>query len=267
MKLSERVITFIETSVNAAKTRRGKRTEYRVQDTRRQMMAGLVLDVLPGGKKVWRCHYDVRQDGKRVRRKVKLGTHSTSLATVREAWQKIRDTVDSGQDYVAELNEQRRQQEIDARRRITFAAFAEQYLADHKGKKRTWNDDDYRLRKYILPEIGQIALGEVQKQDVRRLTKAIAATAPTQADRVRQVVSSIYTYAISHDHVTLNPAKGIAAYQTDEKQRKPVSPEALLVLWPILEREDVTTDRWRAQMVPVLPSYRAAHFRGHRCPA
>jgi hypothetical protein len=52
MKPSERVITFIDSSVNAAKPRHGKRTEYRVQDTRKQMMPGLILDVMPGTRHI-----------------------------------------------------------------------------------------------------------------------------------------------------------------------------------------------------------------------
>jgi integrase len=254
MKPSERVITFIDTSVNAAKPRRGKRTEYRVQDTRRQIMAGLVLDVLPGGKKVWRCHYDLRRGEKRVRRKVKLGTHSTSLQTVKKLWQEVRDAADEGRDYVTEQKEKARKEAIEAARSVTLADFVDTYIEKHaKPNKRSWQGDDYRLRKYVLPEIGHMQLGEVQKRDVRRLTEAIAKTAPTQADRVRQAISSVYAYAIAtrdEDGETLvNPAKGIGAYQTQEKERKPVPPSAIAALWPIFDADGLTSDRWRANAI------------------
>jgi integrase len=247
MKPSEQIITFIDTSVRAAKLNGGKRTEYRVQSTRKELMAGLVLDVLPGGKKVWRCHYDVRQGTKRLRRKVKLGTHSTSLETVKKQWQAVRDAVDEGRDYVADQREQERLEVVEAGRRMTFSSFVERYIEERaKPNNRSWQKEDYRLRKYVLPVIGHMELGEVQKQDVKRLTRAIAATAPTQADKVKQGISSVFAYAIAEELVEANPAKGIGAYQVNEKERLPVPPEALPALWPILEAECDNVNRWRA---------------------
>jgi integrase len=256
MKPSEQIVTFIESSISAAKPRDGKRTEYRVRDTRRMIMAGLVLEVLPPVRpdmkpsRSWRVHYDARQDGKRVRRKVKIGEGCTSLDVVHKNWRRIRDVIDAGRDYVAEDGEQRRQDEIAAKRRISFAEFIERYLDEHaRPNKRTWRQDEYRLRKYVLPEIGSVELEAVQKQDVRRIIRTIADKAPAQADRVRQAISSVYAFAIKQDVVAVNPASGIELYQTDEKQREPVPAEAMSSLWPLLAAEDVPLVRRRAYLI------------------
>ena len=257
MKPSERLITFIESSVNAAKPRDGKRTEYRIQDTRRMIMAGLVLEVLPPAQKgakpgrAWRVHYDIRQDGKRKRRKCKIGGSSTSLETVFKNWRRVRDIIDdNGRDFVAEERAKKAHDELEDKRRITFGECAQRYLDEHaRPNNRTWKTDEYRLNKYILPEMGSVDLAAVQKQDVRRLTKAISDNAPVQADRVRQLISSVYSFAARHDIVAVNPAKDIGAYQTNEKQREPVLPDALCRLWPLLEEKSVSLVRWRAYLI------------------
>jgi integrase len=236
MKPSKRLITFIQTSVNAAKPIGGKRTEYRVQDTRRQIMLGLVLEVLPGGNKIWRVHYDAKEDGCRRRRKVKLGTHSTSLSSIAKQWQTIRDRIDEGGDYVAEEKRRIKQEELDAKRSILFGKAAEQYLEEHaKLKARTWPAMEYKLKRFILPTLAEIPIRSMQRQDVRQLTDEIAKSAPTMADRIRQLISAIFAHAISRDRVEINPAKGISLYTIGEKPRPPIPAEALPALWPILE--------------------------------
>ena len=45
MKHSDQVVSFIETSINSAKLKDGKRTEYRLKTTRGNVMEHLVLEV------------------------------------------------------------------------------------------------------------------------------------------------------------------------------------------------------------------------------
>ena len=113
MRHSDQVVSFIETSVNAAKLKDGKRTEYRVKTTRGNLMEHLVLEVLPPAantnkpRRVWRVHYDYRQDGQRLRRKIKIGDTSSSLSEVEARWREIKSAADSGRDWHAEQEKQR----------------------------------------------------------------------------------------------------------------------------------------------------------------
>ena len=44
---SDQVVSFIETSINSAKLKDGKRTEYRLKTTQGNVMEHLVLELLP----------------------------------------------------------------------------------------------------------------------------------------------------------------------------------------------------------------------------
>jgi integrase len=272
VKPSERVITFIETSVNAAKPKRGKRTEYRVKDTRGQMMVGLVLDVLPGGTKVWRCHYDVMESGKRVRRKPKLGDHTTSLATIRKQWQAIRDMVSGSdkRDCVAEMREERHQAEIARKRRRSFRVIGELYVEEHaKARKRTWRNDEYKLAKYVYPVIGDMLMEEITRKDIKERLLALIVrpvadekgnplfddqgrrvfTGARQADLVKALVSSVFNWARREKGVSVvNPAALIDSYATTG-ERQEVSEADIAKLWPILESEPCNLTTWRAWMI------------------
>jgi hypothetical protein len=69
-------LPFTDKSVRAAVfAGGGNETEYRFSN-----LGGLVLCVLAGGKKTWKFHYSIQRDGKRQKRKVKLGLYdATSL--------------------------------------------------------------------------------------------------------------------------------------------------------------------------------------------
>jgi hypothetical protein len=156
------------------------------------MMPGLVLDVMPSGKrikKVWRVMYDIREGDKRVRRKVKVGDHSTTLSEIRRQGQTIRDMVSGHdkRDYVAEKKEEKRQAELARQRRRTFRAISEMFIEEHaKAKKRTWREDDYKLGKYVLPAIGDMLMEEITRQDIkdRMLTRIVRPIMTKQGERL-----------------------------------------------------------------------------------
>ena len=50
MRHSDQVVSFIETSINSAKLKDGKRTEYRLKTTRGNVMEHLVLEVAASGR-------------------------------------------------------------------------------------------------------------------------------------------------------------------------------------------------------------------------
>lgn len=271
MKPSEHVITFIDSSVNAAKPRHGKRTEYRVQDTRKQMMPGLVLDVMPNKhvKKIWRAIYDIREGKKRVRRKVKLGDHSTSLAEIRRQWQVIRDMVSGGmkRDYVAEKREEKRQAELARQRQRNFRTVSEMFIEEYaKAKKRTWRDDKYKLDKYVLPVIGDMLMEEITREDIkdRVLAKIVrpmtdedgepllddqgrrVLAGAVQADRVRALMSTVFNWARKEKGVSIiNPAALIDNYAA-EGERQEVSEADIAKLWPMLAHDPGNLTTWRA---------------------
>ncbi len=126
MKHSDQVVSFIETSINSAKLREGKRTEYRLKTTRGNVMEHLVLELLPPGgratklRRIWRVHYDHRQNGQRIRRKIKIGDTSSALSVIDARWREIKSAIDGGRDWYVEQEKQRLEEEA-ARQKALLA--------------------------------------------------------------------------------------------------------------------------------------------------
>lgn len=213
--------------------------------------------------------YDIRESDKRIRRKVKLGDHSTSLAEIRRQWQAIRDMVsgDIKRDYVAEKNEEKRQAELARQRRRTFRTVSEMFIEEHaKAKKRTWREDKYKLDKYVLPVIGDMMMEEITREDIKDgvLAKILrpmmdedgepllddqcrrVLAGAVQADRVRALMSAVFNWARKEKSVSVvNPAALIDNYATDG-ERQEVSEADIAKLWPVLEHHPDNLTTWRA---------------------
>jgi integrase len=231
MRRADRVITFIDTAVNAAKAVDGARTEFRLRDAKGYPMDRLVLEVQPSengekkARRVWRVHYDWPEGGRRLRRKIKIGDGATPLVLIRERWREIKDAVDDGRDWATEQEEALRRAEEEKRKILTFADVAALYMARHsKAKKRTWQDDERKLDKYILPAIGAMPAKSVRKTDVIAIIDAVAYNEDgsdrslVQADRVKALVSSIFNWACAEAKLDHNPAERILA--RSEKNRR-----------------------------------------------
>src|SRR5690606_14590694 len=77
--------------------------------------------------------------------------------------------------------------------------------------KKTWDEDERRLNRYIVPVWGRRKLEEVTRTDVRRLHASIKA--PYEANRVLSLVSVFFRVAVHLGHLPEdhpNPAQGIA---------------------------------------------------------
>ncbi|MGA7328566.1 MAG: hypothetical protein WBX25_29775 [Rhodomicrobium sp.] len=67
-------------------------------------MQHLVLEVSPAAgrstkpRRVWRVHYDYRDNGHRLRRKIKIGDTNSRLSDVDARWREIKAAVDNGRE-------------------------------------------------------------------------------------------------------------------------------------------------------------------------
>ena len=60
-----------------------------------------------------------------------------------------------------------------------------------------------------------MAVGDIRSNDVMAVVDDIARTAPTTADRVQTVISSVLTYAVREQIIPYNPARGIPRRAAD----------------------------------------------------
>ena len=91
----------------------------------------------------------------------------------------------------------------------TFRELAERRLEDDRLASSTRTYYRFCLETYAYRAIGGMAVGDIRSNDVMAVVDDIARTAPTTADRVQTVISSVLTYAVREQIIPYNPARGI----------------------------------------------------------
>lgn len=105
----------------------------------------------------------------------------------------------------------------------TVKQFGKVYIQDYaRVAKKTWYDDERRLAKHIVPQLGRSILAEVRRPDVARLHQSISRSAPTEANRVLALVSHLFTKAEEWGYVPEghpNPARGVQKNKEKPRDR------------------------------------------------
>jgi len=187
----------------AIKALKRKVTRYDVTDR-----DGLLLEVHPSGKKVWRYRY--RLNGKRE--KYTIGPYpAVGLALARERRLEAEKLVQQNQSPAL-----LKKREKEAERRTggtlkTVADLAESWIERvlKPANKRAEQDETY-VRRDIIPRIGSVAIDEVSASDIWGCADAVAKRGHGQAARrVRGVAKRMFDYALSQGIVRANPAASI----------------------------------------------------------
>ncbi len=95
--------------------------------------------------------------------------------------------------------------------RITFAAWADEYLngAIHK-QVTTLAQDRQRLRKHLLPAFGSRALGSITPLDVRQFVQQLAQShAPSTVRTIYGGLRTILAAAVAADLIAVTPCRGV----------------------------------------------------------
>ncbi len=183
--------------------------QYKLADER-----GLYLLVHPSGCKWWRMKYRFgpRKDGKpgKAEKVLALGVFpEVSLKRAREKRDDARRLLADGVDPSAKRQEQAHAQRIAHLH--TFKAVATAWMALNKG----WTESHAtrsrrRFERYVFPWIGDRAISEVKRPDIREVLRRIESAGWTEtAHRVLQLCNSVFEYA-NHDEITdHNPCRGL----------------------------------------------------------
>jgi integrase len=114
------------------------------------------------------------------------------------------------------------------------------YLERHaKPHKKTWKDDERRVRKYLLPAWGNLKARAIGRADAAALHSRIGETHRYEANRVLELVSKMFELAwrwgfVPEGHA--NPARGIDSFK-EEKRDRWVTPEELPRLALAIDQE------------------------------
>jgi integrase len=122
---------------------------------------------------------------------------------------------------------------------IPFSELSRQYLERYaKRRKRSWREDQRRIRKSLLPALGDRPVGEIQRADVRRLLEAIADRgADIEANRTLALVRKIFNWGISMDLAETNPCALLPRPAPERRRSHVLRPAEIRALWRTLEEE------------------------------
>lgn len=190
-----------------------KRTVYYDED-----LKGFGLVVLPSGKRSWVVEYRPGGRGRTVHvKRYRLGSFSDlSPDQARKAAQTMLAKVRLGGDPARD--------QADKREMLTVKALAERFLDDGCATKKDSTVAIYRIHvnKHIIPAIGSIKADAITRADIKRLHRKIGSTARPTANRVVNLLSGVFRWAIEEGLLPeqhANPAKGVEKYREDGRER------------------------------------------------
>ncbi len=109
---------------------------------------------------------------------------------------------------------------------ITFAQLAERYLEHTKDHKRSWKDDNQRMRDHLLPHLGHKKISEITLSSLQRIHRNIKKKkSPATANRVASLIKHVFSSAEKWSLVKSNPAKNISMFQEPPPRDIVLAPE------------------------------------------
>jgi len=213
--LAARALTDIE--VKSLKSEGGKRAI--VYDAKAR---GLCLRV-SGETRSWSFVY--RPKGSSKQKRYTIGDYPAwSLRDAREKAWKLRQRVQDGGDPVLEEKTRR-----DA---LTVAGLIERFMENYaRAKLRSADEYLQLLQKDVIPKLGDRRAGEVSRPEVGVLLDDIAKRAPTVSNRVLNVLSSVYSWAVSEGLVAENPVRGLKKRTLEVPKDRFLDDEEIRTLW------------------------------------
>jgi integrase len=102
----------------------------------------------------------------------------------------------------------------------TFAKLFAEYIERHATpNKRTWREDEQKYRDYLQP-IARKKVSKITRQDLASIHSQLTGSGhPTLANRVKDLMSSVFSKAVSWGYLESNPAKGIEDNREKSRER------------------------------------------------
>jgi integrase len=209
--------------VESLKAPEAGQIDYWDQHTR-----GMGLRISQGGRKAWTVLY--RFHGRS--RRLTLGTFPTlSLADARQAAGNALREAQHGTDPATAKQ--------DARSADTFGELAQLYLDRYaKREKRTWREDERKLKIDLLPKWRNRKGHEIKRADVLEMLDGIVDRgSPVSANRTRALISKVFNFGIKRGIVESNPAQGVDNPGHEQQRDRVLSEDEIRTLWGALDTE------------------------------
>jgi integrase len=207
-------------------------------DVRDGEQRGLILTVLPSGRKQFTVRYRLRGKQKRLI----LGDYpGLSLAKARKRARHELTAIDGGADPAGALQTAKRAPTD------TVEALAADYLKRHAAAKRTASEDTRILNVDVLPYWRERSVRELTRRDVRALLERVSDRgAPIMANRVLAVVRKMLNFAVEHDWIDANPAGLIKRPGEEASRERVLTDDEIRRVWRLLEHFPTTPEEKQA---------------------
>jgi integrase len=204
-------------------------------DIRDGQTRGLIVTVLPSGRKQFNVRYRVH--GKQ--RRLVLGDYpALSLAKARKRARDAQSDVDGGRDVAAE------RQAAKLARTDTIEALAKDYIEKHARKfKKSADQDERIINVEVLPRWRSRSVRELTRRDVRALVEKVAERAPIMANRVLATIRKMLNFAVDHDWLEANPAARVQKPSPETSRDRVLTPDEIRRLWRVLSHFPTTEQR------------------------
>ncbi len=204
-------------------------------DVRDGLMRGLILTILPNGRKQFTVRYRVA--GKQ--RRLVLGEYpGLTLAKARKRARKELTAVDEGKDP-AGARQAARKAPTD-----TVKALAADFLAKHVHKLRGAAEVERILDADVLPVWGSKSVKGLTRRDVRALLDRVTKRgSPIAANRLLAVVRKMLAFGVSEDWLDASPASHVEKPGVEKSRDRVLTDDEIRRLWRCLEHFPTTAEK------------------------
>ena len=204
-------------------------------------LPGFCLVVTAAGAKTFAVRYTLK-DGDEIGKQARvsigpyLGREGFSVLAARNKAKAIIGDASQGIDKAAKKRA--------ARKAMTVAALCDRYLKEHAPKKRSGDQDERRIDKYLLPAWGTLKAVAVTRADVAALLAPIEygdpdndrTPAPYEALALLRLVKKLFNFGIDREAVATNPAARMKlSTEPEARVRSLDRAEELRAFWALTE--------------------------------
>lgn len=195
---------------------------------------GLGVRVTPTGSKSFFYRYRM---GSKTRR-FKIGDFpAVSLSEARKQARRLKLDVQDGNDPQSERDIKK----MALSEEPTFNELCDRFIKRHLPTLRQSTKNEYTriIQNELAPKFGKFRAKEVGKRQILDLLDAIGIDRgkKTLSNRVRAVLSSIYSFGVTRDIVEVNPVLNIKRKKNETKRDRVYSPEEINRLWGSFEEQ------------------------------
>src|SRR5262245_48412166 len=120
----------------------------------------------------------------------------------------------------------------------TFGAVAEAFMQDYASKHRT-RDEMQRIIDRYLAEWHERQISKITRGEIKELLRVKARTAPIMANRVKALVSKIFTWALKEEIIEASPALSLdppGGSEKDRERTRTLSADEIRLVWTSFDK-------------------------------